>query len=735
MNVIFPNAPALAAILCGGALLATSSRLAAQDEPADAAEEGEIEVVVAGTRLVETSGSVHHITSKKLERFEHDDSHALLLSVPGVYIRQEDGMGLRPNIGLRGGNADRSKKVTLMEDGVLFGPAPYSAPAAYYFPLLTRMTGVRVLKGPSAMAYGPQTVGGAVDFSTRAVPYIPSGALDLGVGEYGYQKLHGHFGGSTEQLGFLVEGVRLHNTGFKQLPDGAETGSTRNEWMVKSSYLLDPSSENTNEFRLKLTYSDEVSNETYLGLSDADFRQDPDRRYPASALDQMNNHRTSVVLSHSLQVPARSMTLTTTAYRHNYARVWRKLNRFRGTAVQNVLSDPDDPLNSEYFAVLAGEADSTGGADALMVGPNDRTFVSQGVQGRFQQANNWGPLSQRFEAGVRLHHDSIRRIHSQQGYAMSDLRLIAEDTPVDVMVDNQASSVALATHVIDAISWKALTLTPGVRVELIHQRFADDLNDQTGENNVAALMPGAGAFYRLTNSLGVLAGVYRGFSPPPPDADGEAAPEYSINYEAGARWSRGPGRAEVIAFYNDYSNLTNICTVSGGCLSENLDRQFDAGEARLFGLEVYLEHSPHLGTFMFPMNAAYTFTQSEFERDFVSADPTFGAVEAGDELPYVPQHQLNAALGVEAAFGALNASFNYISKTREQAGRGSLDDVTATDEQVWFDLAARAQLTAWGTLYLNVRNVLDHRNLVSRRPYGARPNAPRWISAGVKLNW
>ena len=85
-------------------------------------------------------------------------------------MRGEDGFGLRPNIGIRGANPDRSKKVTLMEDGILFGPAPYSAPAAYYFPLITRMELVRVIKGPGAISFGPQTVGGAIDLVTRGIP-------------------------------------------------------------------------------------------------------------------------------------------------------------------------------------------------------------------------------------------------------------------------------------------------------------------------------------------------------------------------------------------------------------------------------------------------------------------------------------------------------------------------------------------------------------------------------------
>jgi Fe(3+) dicitrate transport protein len=101
------------------------------------------ETVVVGTPETRTAGSAHTINGARLKRFELDDPAAVLQAVPGVQVRGEDGFGLRPNLGLRGANPDRSKKVTLLEDGVLLGPAPYSAPAAYYFPLVTRMDAVR----------------------------------------------------------------------------------------------------------------------------------------------------------------------------------------------------------------------------------------------------------------------------------------------------------------------------------------------------------------------------------------------------------------------------------------------------------------------------------------------------------------------------------------------------------------------------------------------------------------
>lgn len=693
-----------------------------------------IDIVVVGSRLTQTAGSAHVLGPQQLERFEYDDAHTVLQQVPGVYVRQEDGIGLRPNIGIRGANPDRSKKLTLMEDGVLFGPAPYSAPAAYYFPLMTRMTQVRVINGPSAVAYGPHTVGGAIDLITRRIPSAPTAALDLAGGEYGYLKAHGYAGMSTDRFGLLIEGVHLHNDGFKELPSGANTGSTRNEWMVKSSYVIDPDADTTHEFRLKLTYSAETSNETYLGLSDADLRDDPDQRYAASALDQMKNHRTSIVATHVLESPASHLTLTTNIYRHDYARIWRKLNSFRGAPIAGVLADPDDPTNAEYLAVLRGQANTATGNTVLLIGPNDRTFANQGIQSVLVLDKlATGPVQHRLEAGVRLHNDVITRRHSEDAFEMIDGELVpVANEATHVTTSNEASTYGLALHVLDAATWGGLTLTPGMRLEVIGSQLDDRLSRDDNDALIYALMPGAGAYYALLPDLGVLAGVYRGFSPPPPGSEKFVDPEYSVNYEAGVRFSPRRSRVELIGFLNDYSNLTDVCTFSSGCLNDDLDRQFDAGKALIYGFEAYALHELRLGALKLPFSAAYTYTRANFRSTFQSSDPIYGSVEKGDELPYIPRHQLNLTAGVDSRWVGASAALTYVAAMREQAGSAPFEDSLVTDDQLDIDLGADFRILENLRIYVNVRNLLNARHIVSRRPFGARPNAPRWIQVGVK---
>ncbi|MDZ4694976.1 MAG: TonB-dependent receptor [Deltaproteobacteria bacterium] len=694
-------------------------------------EETTVEVSVVGTRVKRTAGSAHVLRAKEMERLEYDDPHAVVASVPGVYSRGEDGVGLRPNIGMRGANPDRSKKITLMEDGVLFGPAPYSAPAAYYFPLITRMSQVRVIKGPGAISFGPQTVGGALDLVTRSAPSDTTAGIDLGGGQYGYGKTHGYFGANQGDTSFIIEGVHLRDDGWKALPNGADIGFTRNEWMWKGVHRLPSVGGGKHQIQLKLTYADEDSKETYLGLSDADFARNPLMRYDASQLDRMEWFRTSGVLTHTIE-PTSTVNITTSLYRHNMTRSWRKVNRFQGASLYDVLTNPNDPENQVYNAILTGKLDSSIPAEILLVGPNRRDFVSQGAQSVLQWNPETSAIKHRVEFGLRGHFDSIDRRHSEDGYFLRAGQLVPAGIPTVVTALNRASTVAVAANVADAMTWRGLTVTPGVRMELIWSNFSDSLGAGQTERFVPALLPGVGIYQSLSERVGLLAGVYRGFSPPAPGADKSVDSESSVNYEAGARYSDGALQAEIIGFFNDYSNLTDVCTLSSGCLDINLDRQFDAGSARIFGIESYARRDFRLGTFTVPLGFAHTYTRARFESDFVSQDPIYGDVAKGDELPYVPKHTLHASLGVEHGRGGIAVSANYVSAMREVAGRGALSSALVTDEAFTVDASARVRLYRSWSLYSNVRNVMDANYIVSRRPFGARPNIPRWVQLGIR---
>ena len=715
------------------------------------AAEKEEEVIITGTRLNHTPGSTHVIGREELDRFHYDDVHQVLTTVPGVYVRGEDGMGLRPNIGLRGVSSDRSKKVTLMEDGILFGPAPYSAPAAYYFPMIDRMQSVRVLKGPAAIAYGPQTVGGAIDLLTREIPYERRGTADLSFGQFASRKLHLTYGAGDEHMGFLIEGMHLANNGFKDLDGGGDTGFARNEWMVKGRYSPNPDSDRPHEFQIKLGYSDEASNESYLGLSDGDFAQTPYRRYAASKYDRMEWHRTQVVVRHRVQA-SRDFEVTTTAYRQQFSRSWNRYKGIAGAETNTVLADPGSSENQIYYGAISGLTDSSSRGEHLLIGPNKRDFLSLGFQTQLRYTQHTGPIRHRTELGMRYHYDEIERLHTEDRFAMTNgvpVRVATE--PTNISADNKASTHALAMHLVDVMTWKGLSLTPGVRFESIHSRYDDHATGKSDGAITPVVLPGVGAYLSLTPDFGLLAGVHRGFSPPPPGDSKNNRPELSVNYEAGLRYSGITKasnklfiRAEAIAFYNDYSNITSICTASSGCLDKNIDRQFDVGAARIYGVELFGETEVPLPRgYRVPIRASYTYTDTEFLSAFSSDDPLVGKVQPGDYMPYVPEHQISGGVGIESSKAvdargprwALNVAGTFVDAMRERPGQGVPARFDRTDPYFLLDVSGSVHVSKRVQFYANAHNLLDSVYVVSHRPFGARPGAPRWVTAGMRVDF
>lgn len=709
----------------------------ADDPDAPAAERILDVVTIVGRRedAGRISGSAHVVDDAQLETFERDDIHRVLARIPGVYTRGEDGYGLRPNIGLRGASSDRSSKVTLMQDGVLLGPAPYAAPAAYYFPLVTRVTAVEVFKGPASIANGPNTIGGAINLVTRDIPWQPGGAIDLSIGRFDTHKTHAWAGGTHEGFGAVIEGVRLSTDGFKTLDGGGDTGFDKKEATLKLGWSSDPGGDLWHAVRLELGYADELSNETYLGLTDADFDAAPYRRYAGSRRDRMRWTRTALRLDYTLGIGS-DVDLAFTAYRHDFERSWFKLNRFRGAELRDVLQNPDDGQLAVYLAVLRGELDSEGRGQTLLVGDNARTFVSQGVQGRLTWRLDGDLVSQRIEAGVRLHADAIERDHTEDGFLMRSGRLVPDGLDRATTVKNRGSAEALAVHLIDEIRvGETLYLTPGGRLELIRARLEDRLAetpDET-ERTDTVLLGGLGAYYAFTPWLGALAGVHQGFSPVAPGQPTAVEPERSINYEAGVRLTPGPAlRAELIGFFNDYSNLTAQCTISSGCDPAELNRQFSAGAVDVYGLEALARYETALGLGDLALAAelSYTLTRSAFREGFTSTHPTFGEVEAGDALAYVPEHQGLVGLALTHSRFGLATELSYVGEMRDIAGAGPIPAGERIPAHVVWDAAAYYRPGDAGRIYLKAENLLDSAYAVARRPYGLRPGMPFNLTLG-----
>ncbi len=716
-------------------------------------------------------GSAHVVDAATLERFEVDDVHRALRAAPGVYVRDEDGSGLRPNIGMRGASSDRSAKVTLLEDGVLFAPAPYAAPAAYYFPLPTRIVGVEVWKGPAAIRQGPHTVGGAVNLRTRPVPLDGVvGSVDLGGGIVGagreQSRAHGVIGAAAPlsallpsfvpglpaladvTAGFVLEGARVQSEGFKVI-DGdadADTGFVRDDVMLKARVGSALTAAVRHSLELKLGLQREESRETYVGLTDADLRAAPDRRYAASADDEMRWLRTQGQLRYGLG--AGPVELDVVAYRHDIDRTWRKVNGVRGAPdLHAVLSFPDAGVNPLVRSRLDDQAERPDDDLAVLIGPNHRVYFAEGVAGvaRLDLDVDFGGddaddagvrLGQQLEVGVRLHRDQIVRDHREEGFFVVGGAFVPDGAGPAVTAANRASATALAAWIADELRLGPAVLVPGVRAELIEGAFVDarDGEDAPKASRQFVLLPGLGASVDLGSSVTLLGGVHRGFSPVAPGQTGDVRAEESTNGELGVRVdaARTLGLSgELVGFASHYDNIVGECTFSAGCVDDTGVQQ-NGGAAFVWGAELALRHTLPLrggrpGDAL-RLEGTFTATQARFLTDFTSSHPLFGRVRAGDELTYVPALQGAFVAGVTVGVVDAGLSVGLASAMRDVPGQQAWSPATAaqwTDPVGVVDATASVEVLPGWRIAVRLDNAFDQRGIVSRRPFGARPGKPR----------
>ena len=689
------------------------------------------------------TGSAYYISPEEIRRLGYTDINRMLKAVPGVNMYEEDGFGLRPNISLRGTKAERSERISIMEDGVLAAPAPYSAPAAYYFPNVARMEAIEVLKGSSQVQYGPFTTGGAINLVSTPIPNSFSGKANISYGSKNTFKSHTSVGSSWKHFGYMVEYLRYQSDGFKKYEDHAAKGFKRNDIIAKIRVKTDHVKGVNHALELKFGYADENSDETYVGLSADDFKKTPFLRYAGSQMDKLKTDHRQWVATYLLTF-SNKLKITTNAYYNYFHRNWYKLNDVRAgitskekRSIADVLVDPE--TNIRYFDILTGKTDRE--EEALLVRANNRTYRSRGIQTRAEYRFNLNEFFFDLEFGLRYHADEEDRFQWDDSYSMKNKKMVLFMEGIHGTNANRVTSAnALAGYLLAKLRYDAWTVTAGLRyedVDLLKKDYTKEDLARSGKvrietpNHARVLIPGVGLHYQLMPAASVFFGIHKGFAPP--SAELYQKPESSVNMELGTRVAIGNFRAELIGFYNNYSNmLGSDLAASGGA---GTLEQFNVGEARVKGAEFLVQYQPlpKNCNVRLPLQVSYTYTDTEIRNSFESH--SWGNVVRGDEIPYIFKHALNMQLGIECKWFYANIGARYNSDMRTSPGQGTIAEREKVPANLIFDASLNVFVNKYLTVRLNAINLTNRVYLTSRHPAGLRAGHPFGIYAGANVQF
>ena len=712
-------------------------------------------VVIVGDRAKYISGSGQYINTLKIEKLNQPNVNNVLRIVPGVNVRDEEGFGLRPNIGLRGTPVNRSAKITLMEDGILIAPAPYADPAAYYFPTFSRMQGIEVLKGSSQIKYGPYTVGGAINLLSTVIPNTFKGFAQVGLGSFGTNQQRIWVGDSRKNIDYVFEINRIASNGFKVLPNGENTGFDRRDVMGKIRWHTDEDAKIAQSVMLKMVASVEDGNETYLGLTYEDFQTNRLSRYAATQKDILDMSHNHLSLTHTIS-PVEGLKFHTTAYYSFTYRDWARVNSIAGQSLNNILQNPASFANA--YQVMTGKANG-----AIDYQSAERTFFSKGIQTNAQYLfvkNDW---THKIQFGMRYHLDQADRFATRSAYNMTNGTMILSAAGIKGNQENQIRNAqSLATFLNYDISFKRLKVSPGVRYENINFDFqnygtADNARLGTGlrsaENQLTVILPGIGLHYWLNENMNLLGGIHKGFSPPGMPSvtatSGQARMETSVNYELGYHFEKNGYTAQVVGFFNNYSNILGSDNISGGGLGTG--DMFNAGNAHIRGIEISFEgnllsNKNYPSGLSFPVSLAYTFTDARFQETFINGGGDWGTgrINQGDRIPFITPHLLTANVGVSNQKFDITLSNRFTGITRVKPGAGSpiipndlvkYADVNALAGFIIIDLSTNYDVTKSVTAFATINNLTNSKAIVANLPQGYRPNMPLSFNTGLKIRF
>ena len=672
-----------------------------------------IDVIGSTETLKNIPGSGEILEKEALEASRVFTVNEALRKISGIHVRDEEGLGLRPNIGIRGLNPTRSTKITLLEDGIPLTYAPYGENASYYHPPIDRYERIEVLKGAGQIGFGPQTIGGVINYITPTPPQQFGGSVSVTGGNRNYFNGKAHLGGS----GMLLDVNRKQSDGARD-----NTHSTLNDLSFKQVLGLSDKQALT----LRASHLIEDTQNTYSGITEAEFRNFG-ARYNPFKNDQFDTKRTGISTTHEMDLGANTLLLTNVYYSKFDRDWWRQSS-----------TTTDGQASNFAASRLAGNAINVDAGTSVQ--GRLRSYYNWGVEPRLKMTHDVFGVTSELETGVKAHFENQER------------RQVNGTTPTArtgaIVENNLRETRAYSAFMQNRILLGQWAVTPGLRYENIHSLRTNRLTAVTGEDTLGQWIPSLGGTYQASQHTTYFAGVHRGFAPPRTEdvingvgTSTNVGPELSVNWELGVR-AKPLADADLQAtlFRNDFSRQIAVGSIAGGntplAQGESLYQGVEFSGKIGITDEIYVR-----GVYTGVLTAEQKTAFRRVDTNAIVNNGAGGNSEAGNRMPYAPKHLLTAAIGyklasvdtqLEAVY--VGEQFSDFSNTEAAPlnGNGQIGKIAAyTILNATLNYHFQPQQIK---LFVAVKNLADKTYIVDRTR-GILPGSPRLVQAGINYSF
>lgn len=701
-------------------LILPSMTVMAQDTAESADDEVRVLGIVDVREILPDSveyapGAASMLTDHEIEELRPFTLTEALDFLPGVRTVQDDVLNRRSNIGIRGANPRRGRKVLLLEDGMPITASTYLDPDAHYTPPMERLERIDVLKGTGQIIHGPLNNHGIINFrNKRPTPYAETTA-EIGVGTPFVFKRHAMHRNTIGDVGFV-----LSYTGAES--DGVfDTEEIQYDDMFGSIHW-NPTW--NHELTASFTYYRERSFHDERNLSVEEFAIDPRGKLRLNQGAQFNNFSIDYFkgqLTHRYRM-TENITLSSMFFVTDMDRP--RFQRRAGTG-------PNDPL---FF--MRGR---------------ERAYRNYGAESRAEFANlNFMGLEHTIQSGIRFERQLFDNINTVGG-CQELLDFNNRGNPAVTGFTCGASSgdarqqfmdaTAVSGYIQNAMRYGDWTITPGIRVEYFKQeretRYPGP-DPEDGSSSHTPLLPGISIFYDGFRDTQVFASVHRGYSPASARSeDFPLTPEIGINSQIGVRSNLFTGVSfEVAGFYNLIQDTIIREPVTDDAFLGGI--VFNAGDSSILGVDVGLRFDSSAYYPASPYNLfamlAYNYSDARFDE----------GPQKGNRIPMVSLHSGSFTLGLEhtagwQVSGTVSHLGHFFTDVDNTVPFTPTDTNSITGGRVPSNtlISARASYLLPGTnttLWIQGRN-LTNRVFVTDVNDGLRPGPERTVMIGANVKF